>query len=194
MKRFLSILWVCMIFAVLPATAKVNYEKEAQKEAKAAVKKLEKEKWKFSGVGSFENSYARYLLRTKDFGGDCEAKVKQADGQKTIINGEAFATTLAQQEYAQENEATLIAEAKAHTGEENIHISDALVKSLGQFNGDITRQFSLVRKNSDGTVDVQCYFLVDVDGTRAKLRKLAQTLDSDKELGDKIRKSALGEE
>ncbi len=167
--------------------------KEAEKECESAVKKLEKEKWTFSGVGTLKGAYKRYLLQSKDFGGNAELRSYDINNAPNLRNGEKSLNNQAQSEYAQENEAYLIAEQKAHSGETDITLEDNVIKMLAQFNGDVKRSFIIYKKNNNGTYDMRGYYVIDCDNTRNKLRKLADELLQEHVIGDEIVKRAMGD-
>lgn len=166
--------------------------KQAEKESSKAVKELEKEKWIFSGVGTLKGVYKRYLLQSKDFGGSAELRSYDVNNAPNMRNGEKSLTNQAQSEYAQENEAYLIAEQKSHSGETDITLEDNVIKMLAQFNGDVKRSFVIYKKNQNGTYDMRGYYVIDGDNTKAKLRKLADELSQEHAIGDEIVKRALG--
>lgn len=202
MKRILTFITMCIVFLSSSVSAQTEYTKkekemyakEAEKEAKAAVKKLEKEKWTFNGIGTFQGAYLRYLLQTEPFGGVGTPKSHELNNVPNLAAAEKSLLNLAQSSYAQENEAYLQAEQNAHTGEHHTVLDDNTVKSLGQFNGDVKQSFMIYKKTRDGRYDVRGYFIIDSDKTRAKLRKLAEELASEVEMSEKIKKKVTGEE
>ena len=183
----------------LPISAQENYSekqrkefaKTAEKEAKSVVKVLEKEKWVFNGVGTLQGAYTRYLLQSSEYGGVYTLSSYEINNAPNLRNGEKSLMNMAQSSYAQENEAYLISEQKAHSGEVDITLEDNVIKALAQFNGDVKRSFIIHRKNGNGTYDMRGYFLVDSDNTRSKLRKLAQSLAEEHSMGDDIVKRVL---
>ena len=202
-KKFLySALLIIGLALSLPINAQENYSenqrkefaKNAEKESKAVVKKLVKEKWIFNGVGTLQGAYTRYLLQSKDYGGEYTLLSYEINNAPNLRNGEKGLMNMAQSAYAQENEAYLISEQKAHSGEVDITLEDNVIKALAQFNGDVKRSFIIHRKNSNGTYDMRGYYLVDSDNTRSKLRKLAQSLAEEHSMGDDIVKRLLNNE
>ncbi len=165
--------------------------KSAEKESKDVVKALEKEKWVFNGVGTLQGAYTRYLLQSTEYGGTYTLASYEINNAPNLRNGEKSLMNMAQSSYAQENEAYLISEQKAHSGEVDITLEDNVVKALAQFNGDVKRSFVIHRKNGNGTYDMRGYFLIDSDNTRSKLRKLAQSLSEEQSMGDDIVKRVL---
>lgn len=171
-----------------------EFAKSAEKESKNVVKSLQKEKWVFNGVGTLQGAYSRYLLQSKEYGGNFELASYEINNAPNLRNGEKSLMNQAQSSYAQENEAYLISEQKAHSGEVDITLEDNVVKALAQFNGDVKRSFVIHRKNADGTYDMRGYFVIDSDQTRSKLRKLAQNLSEEHSMGDEIVKRVLNDE
>lgn len=166
---------------------KKQFAKQAEKEAKDAVKKLEKQKWTYSGAGSLQKAYERYLLASSDFGGVGTIEVYEINNAPNLRNGEKSLMNQAQAMYAQENEAFLKGEQTSHSGNTDITLDDNVVKMLAQFSGDVHRQFTVYKKNSDGTYDMRGFFVIDGQQTRAKLRRLAKDLDNELELSKKIK-------
>ncbi len=166
------------------------FTKAAEKEAKQATKKLEKEKWEYNGVGTLAKAYERYLLNTEDFGGTCEARSYEINNAPNLRNGEKSLLNMAQSSYAQENEAYLKLEQTAHSGQVDVTLEDNVVKALAQFSGDIKRSFIVYKKNHNGTYNMRGYFIIDSNNTKAKIRKMARELEDEAELSKKI-KSAV---
>ncbi len=198
-KLFFLSLCLCWLSLSLPLNAQHNFSekqlkeltKSAEKESKDVVKALEKEKWVFNGVGTLQGAYTRYLLQSTEYGGTYTLASYEINNAPNLRNGEKSLMNMAQSSYAQENEAYLISEQKAHSGEVDITLEDNVVKALAQFNGDVKRSFVIHRKNGNGTYDMRGYFLIDSDNTRSKLRKLAQSLSEEQSMGDDIVKRVL---
>lgn len=171
-----------------------KFSKSAENESKKIVKNLEKEKWIFNGVGTLEGAYARYLMQGKDFGGTADLATYEINNAPNLRNGEKSLMNQAQSSYAQENEAYLISEQKAHSGEVDITLEDNVIKALAQFNGDVKRSFVIHRKNQDGTYDMRGYFIIDSNATKAKLQKLAKNLSDEHSMGDEIKKRVIDNE
>lgn len=201
MKKIFSIFALLSIIGISSCVFAQEYSKKelsafskaAEKEAKQAAKKLEKEKWSYNGVGTLAKAYERYLLSSQDFGGVGEARSYEINNAPNLRNGEKSLLNLAQSTYAQENEAYLKLEQAAHSGEYDVTLEDNVVKALSQFNGDVKRSFIIYKKNHNGTYDMRGYFIIDGDNTKAKLRKMAQGINDEVDLSNKIKKSALGD-
>lgn len=201
MKRIIKIFTLIVFFSfAIPSLAQQYSKKElsalskaAEKEAKQATKKLEKEKWMYNGVGTLVKAYERYLLSTQNFGGVGEGRSYEINNAPNLRNGEKSLLNMAQATYAQENEAFLKLEQASHSGEVDVTIEDNVVKALAQFNGDVKRSFIIYKRNHNGTYDMRGYYIIDGDQTKSKLRKLAKDLTDEIDLSNKIKKAAGSE-
>lgn len=184
---------MALVCGSMPAYSQALYnKKDAEKEAKKEAKKLSKEKWEYTGVGTLEKALTIYWVSVKEYGGKFEGSSKVINNVSSLRKGEKMLLTDAQTEYAQTNAAYLIGELESATGEKDILVDANVVKYAEQFNGDVRKQFILFKKNHDGTYDMKGYFLIDSEGTQAKLRKLVDTLKQEGDIAEEIKKRVLG--
>lgn len=182
-------LCMALVCGSLPAYSQALFsKKDAEKDAKKEVKKLTKEKWEYSGVGTFEKALVAYWLSTENYGGKYEGQKVMINNVSSLRKGEMMLLSDAQAAYAQTVQSKLMGSTETAAGEEDILVNATVIKFLADIKGDVKKQIVLYRKNPNGTYDMQGYFLIDTNATEAKLRKLQQ----DGEISEEIRRRVLG--
>lgn len=189
MKKIFSIAAaaLCIAAVIAPAQAEPSKQqvKAAEKEAKAAVKDEKKQGWVFGGVGTFEGAYTRYLLESKDFGGDKKIETAQYDNASGLWEGEEGLITEKQSSFAQQQKALLEKEIAAHLGNTRVNNVDLAMRSDYLFNGDVKLIFYAYKKLANGRYDLKGYFAIDMDAARVQREKAVLQYDND--MSDQIK-------
>lgn len=177
---------------------KKEWRQNAEKLAKKQAKILKKEKWLTNSTVPLENALINYYLATApECGGKKRGVTNEANNCKSISLGERRTLTAAQNTYVQEMQAIVIGEIAEHSASRNedgdeVTISDVKTKIKDELQGDVTRAFTLYKVNKDGTYWVRSYFIIDTEGSAAKLRDLSRRLDKDEDISRSIKRAADG--
>lgn len=206
MKKFI---YLALSLIVALATVDVNatdytekqmkkFEKSAEKSAKKRAKQFKKEKWMYAGSADLEMKLVDHMLETEEFGGDGVERVVDIPNAASIVIGEKLARSNAEQDLAREIRTMLQGAIDTHTKSDgkyanDIYIDNWSARVVQELKGDITKSFTLSKKNKDNTYWVRVYFIVGGESRRRALDKIADEIKDDNELAKAIREAAKGE-
>lgn len=174
MKRLVKVVLCLMAFAIAtPMVSAQTYgltEKEikenrkaAEKQAKAAAKKLNKEKWIYPGANSLEHELTNYLLATEFSGDKFEGMEETITQAPSIRRGESEARSAAENDFVREIQIAIkgeIGELAGNASGDYVETQvDKWSKRVAQeLNGEIKRHFYIYKENPNHTFQVRVYF------------------------------------
>lgn len=179
-KLFKAVLIMLSMSIAVPMVSAQTYgmtEKEikenrkaAEKQAKAAAKKLNKEKWIYPGANSLEHELTNYLLATEYSGGKAEGMEETITQAPSIRRGESEARSAAENDFVREVQIAIkgeIAELAGNASGDYVETQvDKWSKRVAQeLNGDIKRHFYIYKENPNHTFQVRVYFSRPANGT-----------------------------
>lgn len=206
MKKFIYLaLSLIVAFAAVEVNAKdatekqmKKYEKAAEKSAKKRAKEFKKDKWMYSGSADLELKLVDHMLETEEFGGDGVERVVDIAEANSIVIGEKLARSNAEQDLAREIRTMLQGAIDTHTKSDGKYANDIYIDNWSarvsqELKSDLTKSFTLSKKNKNGTFWVRVYYIVGGESRRRAMDKIANEIKDDNELADAIRKAARGD-
>lgn len=206
MKRIIYIaLSLFVAFAAVETGAKdltekqmKKFEKSAEKSAKKRANEFKKEKWMYSGSADLQTKIMDHMLDTEEFGGDGVERVIDIPAAASIVIGEKLARSNAEQDLAREIRTMLQGAIDTHTKSDGKYANDIYIDNWSarvsqELKNDLTKSFTLSKKNKDNTYWVRVYFVVGGESRRRALDKIADEIKDDNELAKAIREAARGE-
>lgn len=182
MKKVLAIL-LAVLF-ILPAAYAADpakqLKKAKEKERKEVMKRLKKEQWSLLGSSrSMEVALLTHWTELDKLGADGKEIVGISTRSKSKNIGQQMATNNACINYAQEAGSSVKGRALADMAGsgvdtdkefENFYAAyERLVEK--EIRGEMKQSFTLIRTNSDGTFEVQSFFIVSEDAaSKARIR------------------------
>lgn len=177
----------------LSAKEREKIEKENQKEAKKQAKEKKKKGWECEQLGSPETLILEFLNAKKLNG--LQTKIETVEHSVSRSKARKFAREKAANILAQElsevikGEVTGMGSMEEQEAEERF-VDQMMSKYAAEIAGMLELHCSFYKKNDDGTVDMEVYFLVDADSAQgAKLKAAKQALEKlklNQEWADKI--------
>lgn len=179
MKKVMILLMALVM--IIPAYSENKaLEKARQKELKEKLKEYKKGKWEIMGSHTMEVSLAMHYDRLNQLGEDAEEIVGISTATKSKNTGKQMALNNAAILYAQDAGSTLkgrvvsdmYANGADATGEfEKFYAAyERLVEK--EIKGELDHSYTIIRPNSDGTYEIQSYFIVS-ESKAAKARQRA---------------------
>lgn len=203
MRNILKAMVVALMIvgAVIPATAKkpvftekeqAKIEKQAEKEAKKTAKVLKKEGWKIEQTGLMESIIARHMIKLQLDG--LQEKIGAATDRKTrsgcrkqILNDVSNAYA---REQSQIVKGVITSKDRFRDGDEaEDFIGEYEARLASEIAGELIESYSLYKKNTDGTYDMQIYYLVDPERAHAAKLRAARNAMEIQKLDEEWRKS-----
>lgn len=186
MKKILFFVAAILFAAAgFDATAQLSYDpacqKIAKKQAKNKVKEMKQKKWEYSGSMAMEDKLQQYYLKT----GDCglyNGEVKDATRAKTITTGEGTAMQALTAEIAQGLFQKVAGGATTEINSDQAEWAGNKMRSLyqGDISACIERAMTFYKKNMDGTLHVQVFFLINKARKEQLENKVLRDFDGDR--------------
>lgn len=184
MKKVFSFL-MCLAVLLAPMTVSAVDQsgqptkkeiKAAQKSAKKSAKEFKKDGWKFNSAGDAVSIVKNHLLKMEEYGGGGVELVGNANAMRSINLGKTRAQMAAINEYCRADQMAL----KIRLDGMDKIIDDAQAESLinayegrvaAEIQGEVKHSFTVYKKNSDGTYEVQSFYILDkANAAKARIR------------------------
>lgn len=164
--------------------------KQAEKDAKKSAKKYEKEGWRLNGAGTLERNIYHHLVKTVEYGGNCESLEGNSNNATSIQAGISQASYVAAREYAKAQRMAIQTRAEGLNESDREHFLDGFEARVAEeINGEMRRSYTIYRKDGN-RYEILTEFLIDEDAAersrKRALRRTAEELDVTKEIADKI--------
>lgn len=185
MKKLIVVLMSLFVMCgVASAELSKQQEKALNKEIKAKMKDLKKDKWAiFGSTRTLEGALTNHLTKVYEGGDDVYEVVGVADNFKSKNIGLQKASNNACTKYASQAGSTLkgrvVSDMAANGSDETAaeefdHFFAAYERLVEkEIKNEMRESFSIIKTQPNGTMEIQTYFLIDESAaTRARLRAL----------------------
>lgn len=185
MKKLIIALVALVMLVPGVAQAKTQLEKALEKELKVKMKEYKKGKWELLGGRSMEVALAKHYDRLNKLGEDGKEYMGVSTATKSKNNGVQSATNNAVISYAQACGSQLQGRVVSDMNADGVDSSAEFDKFYAAYERLVEKEirnemepsYTVLRKNADGTYEVQTFFIVEESAARkARQRALEGAL------------------
>lgn len=186
MKKVIILLMaLAFAFTVSESSAKSKLEKALEKELSVKMKEYKKGKWEILGGRTMEVALAKHYDRLNSLGENGKEYVGISTATKSKNTGVQSATNNAVITYAQSSGSSLQGRVVSDMNADGVDTSAEFDKFYAAYERLVEKEiknemepsYSIIRKNADGTYEVQSFFIVEESAARkARQRALEGAL------------------
>lgn len=178
---------------MLSAKEKAKIEKEVLKEAKKTSKELKKEGWKIEQTGQMESVIARHMMKVKTEG--LEELIGTAFGKKNLSICRKIILSNVSLEYATKLRQVIKGgmankDNLADGAETEDKVGNYESRIATEIAGELLESYSVYRRNSNGSFDMEIHYLISPD--RARAAKKHAELEYEKEFRKSVHDAVEG--
>lgn len=180
------LLAVCLMAPMATADTNKQLEKALNKEKKEKMKEYKKEGWKlFASSRTLEVALLKHYDKLNTLGEDGREVVGVASKFKSKNIGKQMATNNACTTYAQQAGSSLKGRVVSDMAGDGTEAADEFDHFYGAYErlvekeikGEMEESYSIIRDNSDGTFELQTFFIVSENAaSKARLRALENAM------------------
>ena len=185
-KLIMLLLAVCLMAPMATADTNKQLEKALNKEKKEKMKEYKKEGWKlFASSRTLEVALLKHYDKLNTLGEDGREVVGVASKFKSKNIGKQMATNNACTTYAQQAGSSLKGRVVSDMAGDGTEAADEFDHFYGAYErlvekeikGEMEESYSIIRDNSDGTFELQTFFIVSENAaSKARLRALENAM------------------
>lgn len=192
MKKLIVILMALVLMAPV-VSAKSNLDKALKKELSTKMKEYKKGKWEILGGRSMEVALAKHYDRLNNLGDNGKEYMGVSTATKSKNTGVQSANNNAFITYAQACGSSLQGRVVSDMNADGVDASGEFDKFYAAYERLVEKEiknemepsYTIIRKNADGTYEVQTFFIVEESAARKARQRALEGALQDSEIAQK---------